>query len=54
MLGLMEYDIGVVERSMGSLVWLIGVCRDEFRDRPASDDASPLQNYARIIGNTSR
>jgi len=33
--GVMEYGIGVVGRSMGSLVWLMGFVGDEFRDRPA-------------------
>jgi hypothetical protein len=34
-LGVMVYDIGVVERSMGSPVCFIGFVGDEFRDRPA-------------------
>lgn len=35
MLGVMEYGIGVVGRSMGSPVCFIGFVGDEFRDRPA-------------------
>ena len=35
MLGVMENGSGVIGRSMGSLVWFIGVCSDEFRDKPA-------------------